>query len=389
MKYDFAILGAGGMQGRIVSRDLIEAGFRVALSDIYSDKALELLQRFPGSGIFEKIDVRNSKALMEYLIGLGNPIVVNCVEGDWNLDVYRACLNANCHVIDLGSDIPMTIEQLAMNKPFVEQGLTAITGCGSTPGINNVMMAYAAGKLQEIHTVNLGFAWNSNIKQFVNPFSIQSIIEEFTEPAPFVENGEWKEEAPMNTVRELEFRAIGKQNVFLVRHPEQYTFFEDHKENGLQTVKFYAGFPDHSFQTIKALVDSGFGDSQEIEINGKSCKPVDILTQLFKNLKPPKGYTEKENLWINICRHGNTSNGADMTMECIVDTLPGWEDAGCNIDTGLPASIIAQFIKSGIIAKRGSFASGSVIPVKPFFEAITARGMRIYENGQLLNLSEI
>ena len=72
-------------------------------------------------------------------------------------------------------------------------------------------------------------------------------------------------------------------------------------------------------------------------------------------------------------------------MECIVPTLKGWEDAGCNIDTGMPASIIAQMIKEKIINEPGSYAPEAVVPPEPFFAELRKRKMEIYENGKIIN----
>ena len=72
-------------------------------------------------------------------------------------------------------------------------------------------------------------------------------------------------------------------------------------------------------------------------------------------------------------------------MICHVPTLPGWEDAGCNIDTGMPASIMAQMIKKEIINDRGSFAPEGVVPPIPFFEELRKRKMIVLENGKIIN----
>ena len=72
-------------------------------------------------------------------------------------------------------------------------------------------------------------------------------------------------------------------------------------------------------------------------------------------------------------------------MECIVNTLPGWEDAGCNVDTGMPASIMATMVKNGTVTARGSFAPGPVIPVDLFFKELRERSMTVYQNGTVIN----
>ena len=72
-------------------------------------------------------------------------------------------------------------------------------------------------------------------------------------------------------------------------------------------------------------------------------------------------------------------------MDCVAGTLPGWEDAACNIDTGFPASILAQMIKSGKIAEKGFFSPEYVVPPEPFFEELGKRKIWIYDNGKRIN----
>ena len=174
-------------------------------------------------------------------------LVINCAEADWNDTVYKACLKNKVHVIDLGSDIPMTKKQLAMDSVFRKQKLIAITGCGSTPGINNIMLDYAVGLLDSVNTVNAGFAWNSNIKEFVVPFSMPSIVEEFTVPATLMKNGRWLKKKPLDTIKGRRYQEIGRNKCFLVRHPEPYTFHFYYKDKGLKKYKIFCWIPDPLF----------------------------------------------------------------------------------------------------------------------------------------------
>ena len=45
-KYDFLIFGAGGMQGKIVIKDLLEKGYKIFVSDIYQSHLDELEEKF-------------------------------------------------------------------------------------------------------------------------------------------------------------------------------------------------------------------------------------------------------------------------------------------------------------------------------------------------------
>ena len=383
-KYDFFILGGAGMQGRIVAKDLLESGYSVAIADIDRIRAQRMVKKSRDIG-FLYLDIRDIDLTIAAIQRSGARVVINCAEGNWNLDVYRACLRAGVHCIDLGSEIEMTEAQLALDDEFKKKGLTAITGCGSVPGIGNVMLRYAARKFDTLKTIEVGFAWQSNIKRFVVPFSIESIIEEFTKPAPVIEDGKWGVRIPLKTVTMRNHRSIGRERVLIVRHPETYTFYHYYKDQGVKNVRFYAGFPPHSEEKIRSLIELGFGSVKPIKINGHGFEisPLDFTTEVLRRLKIPKGYREKENLWVVLI---GKKNGHEKTiiMNCIVPTIKNWEDAGCNIDTGMPASIIAQMIWDKKIRKRGSFAPEAVVPEKYFFKELKKRKMKLFENDKRL-----
>lgn len=134
MKYDFLIIGSSGLQGRIVTRDLLESGYKIYCADLYREGSEDNLAYYPGTP-FAFIDLRKYEDARKFIRKIKAPIVINCAEGDWNHDVFRICLEEGRHIIDLGSDIQMTKAQIAMHKDFKKAQLTAITGCGSTPGI--------------------------------------------------------------------------------------------------------------------------------------------------------------------------------------------------------------------------------------------------------------
>jgi len=370
------------MQGKIAARDLLESGHSVFLADLHQ-VGLEKILKYPKTA-FGYVDLRKISATTALIKKVKPKVVLNCAEGDWDLNVYKAALRARVHVLDLGSDIPMTKEQLAMHKDFEKKGLIAITGCGSTPGINNVMLHHAHEQFDTLDTVEAGFAWDSNIKKFVVPFSIPSIVEEFTDPAATFENGKQVMKVPMETIEEREFKEIGKQKCFFVRHPETHTFYAYNKKDGLKNVRFYAGFPDHSMDAITTFINTGLASEEPITIQGKKVVPVHILTETLRRNPFPEGYTEKENLWVKVWGKKD-GQPHEIHMECIVNTLPDWQDAGCNIDTGMPASIMAQMVMDGRITARGSYPPGPVVPVKEFFRELHKRGMRVYQDGKLIN----
>lgn len=385
MSFDFIILGATGMQGRIVARDLLETGYSVFLCgwEKTEDKKIvsHLLNKYRKRTDFRYVEARRIKTVSDAIKKSGSDVVINCMEGDWNYEVFKACAAIGVNCIDLGSEIPVTRRQFSLDKIMKRKKISGITGIGSVPGIGNIMMRYASEKLDKIDEVSLGFAWNSNKKEFVVPFSIESVLEEFTDPAPTVENGKFRYSIPLQNVMHRSRKYVGAQKEIIVRHPEQYTFLNYFRKKGLKNIRFYAGFPEHSFRMIASLIKLGFASKKPINYFGAKIRPMDFLTQMIKDLGMPERYTEKENLWVHVAGSKN-SKKKEILMECLVPPLRGWESAGCNIDTGFPTSILAQMVKKGEIEKKGSFSPETGIPTSVFFRELRKKNIRIYENGK-------
>lgn len=385
MKFDFIVVGATGMQGRIVTRDLLESGYSVLLCGRDKGRVEHILNQHKKKTAFQYLDLRDIKNTVKVIKNSGARILVNAAEGDWNLNALLASIQAGMDSIDLGSDIPMLKKQLALSKTLKQRGLTHITGCGSVPGIGNVMLNYADGKFDKIDTVDVGFAWDSNIKKFFVPFSMESILEEFTMNAPYLHNNQTRIVKPTDSIVRVYHRAVGRESQFNVgHHPETYTFHQFCKKKGVKNIEFFAGFPDHSMKVIQTLVDLGFARKKPVMFHGMKIEADEFLTELLKDLKMPQGYTETENLWVLIKgKRGKKSK--EILMEAIVPPLKGWEEAGCNIDTGMPASIIAQMLLKKQITKSGAYSPEDIVPPEPFFKELRKRKMTIFENGKVIN----
>ena len=383
MAFDFVVLGATGMEGRIVVRDLLETGYSVLLCGRDKSRVQPLLKAHRRSA-FKYIEATKINTIKKAIRYSKSNIIINCMEGNWNYQVFKLCARLGVNCIDLGSEIPDTKKQFALNGIMKKRNVVAITGIGSVPGIGNIMLKHASEKFDTIEEINVGFAWNSNIKEFVVPFSMESIIEEFTHPAPIIENRHFRYLTPLNNITKQYHHFIGREQEMFVRHPEQYTFLHYFKNKGVKNIKFYAGFPKHSFDMIVSLIKLGFARKENINYFGKKIKPIDFLTQLLKNMKMPPGYKEKENLWVKVTGTKKRKKKT-ILMECLVPPLRGWESSGCNIDTGFPASILAQMIKNGIITERGCFSPEKGIPPDLFFAELRKKKILVLENGQVIN----
>jgi len=382
MKYDFIVFGGTGQQGKICARDLLESGYSVVLAGRNKEAVKNLLKNKKAGFIY--VDLRNTDNIISAIKKSQAEVVVNCAELTYNVEIMKACLKTKRSCTDLGGLQKITLEQFKLDKDFKKAGIVNITGCGSTPGIANVMAAYAVEKFDSVDTIELGFAWDSNIKKFVIPYSIHSILSEFTEMPVTYHYGKYVKENRLLCMGTLNFKEVGKQTTYCIVHSEVYTFSKYFKNKGLKNIHYMAGFPEHSYNVIKTLIDLGFNSNTPIEINGVKIKPVDFADKVLGRLNIPKGYKEIENIWVKL--YGKKSAADKKTeMNCIVRTVKGWEEAGSNIDTGRSISIMSQMLKNGLIKESGVYGPEAVVPWKEFFKELGKRKMFVYENGRRIN----
>lgn len=380
MKFDFVVLGATGEEGTIASRDLLKSGYSVLLCGRNKLRVYSLLKNRHSRFVY--VDLSDIENTVKVLKDSGAKIVLNCAELRWNLNAMQACLKANMHYLDLGGLQEITKQQYRLDSKFREKNLLALLGCGSTPGISNVMAAYSVELLDRVDSIELGFSWDSNLKKFFLPYSFESIVYELTTPAIMLKDGKLGKAKVCEFLGSRKFENIGMQKTYCIVHSEVFTFYKYFRGKGLKNVHYGAGFPSHSFNVIETLINLGFGSNEPVTINGNPVRPVDFTREVLKKIEKPKGYREVENVWVKVIGTKN-SQWHVIEMGCYVESLKGWEDFGSNVGTGMTISIMAQMLLKGIIDGPegiGVAAPEIVVHPQPFFHELMKRGMKIYLN---------
>jgi lysine 6-dehydrogenase len=382
MKYDFVIFGGTGLQGRICARDLLQSGYSVLLAGRDPGGIRDLLKNSKAG--FESINLNHHAAIAPMIQKSGADVVINCAELVFNIPIMEACLKTSRSCTDLGGLQNVTQEQFKLDPAFRKKGLLTITGCGSTPGIVNVMAARAISGFDSVKTIKLGFAWDSNIKKFVVPYSMQSIFDEFTQAPVIFRNGKFVKGKRSECYGTFEFQEVGMQTVYCIVHSEVYTFARYFKEKGIKNVHYMAGFPEHSLKVIQMLIDLNAHSSKKITVDHCKVSPLDFTVRALKHLPTPHGYSEVENLWLKL-EGTKAGKKVNTEMNCIIKTVKGWEKAGSNIDTGRTIAIMSQMLKEGLVTQTGVHAPEFVIPQDLFFKELGKRKMFVYQDGTRLN----
>ncbi len=383
MKFDFVVLGATGEEGSIAARDLLNNGYSVLLCGRNIERIQPLLKKYKKSK-FSYVNVRDVKGTVEVIKNSGAKIVLNCVELRLNMEVMKACIESNTNYLDLGGLQEMTIQQYKIDSEFRKRKLIALLGCGSTPGIANVMAKCAVDQLDSVYHIDLGFGWDSNIKKFVLPYSIESIVYELVTPPVVLEGGKFEKKRICAMEKIDKLKGVGKQITHCIVHSEVYTFTKYFKNKGLGRVHYAAGFPEHSYKVLKLLIDLGFGSKDTIKVNGNEAKTIDYTREVLKRAKHPRNYKETENVWVKAIGE-KAGKAKTITMNCLTKTLKGFEDAGSNINTGMTLSIMSQLLFQGKINETGVTAPETCVPHEDFFKELARRKMIVYQDGKRVN----
>ncbi len=382
MKYDFIIFGGTGQQGRICTRDLLESGYSVVIAGRDRETIKNILKNKRASFVY--VDLRDKDSIINAIKKSKADVVINCAELIYNIPIMKACLKTRKSCTDLGGLQKITVKQFKLDNEFRREGIINITGCGSTPGILNVITAHVIEELDSVDSISLGFAWNSNIKKFVVPYSIRSIFEEFSKPPVLLHNGKFVKSNRIRCMGKEKFKEVGEQTVYCIVHSEVYSFYKYFMKKGLKNIHYMAGFPEHSLKVIQMLMELGFDSYEPIEVSGVKIMPAEFTSQILKKINIPKGYKEIENLWARI--NGKKDGKEKRTeIDCIIKTVKGWEDAGSNVDTGRTISIMSQMLFRGLIKEKGVHAPEGVIPHKEFIRELGKREMYVYLDRKRIN----
>lgn len=184
-----AVLGAAGLMGSAVARDL------------RASEEIVALDRRSADGV-AAVDAEDRQALMLALDGCD--LLVNAASPRVNLAAMDAALAAGCAYLDLGGPYPVASRQYALDEAFAERGLLALPGCGAGPGITNVMAVRAARDLDEVKVIRCASAQLDEAGPSL-PCSREVLLDELREPPMIVRGGQHVPVEPRSPGGEVAF----------------------------------------------------------------------------------------------------------------------------------------------------------------------------------------
>ena len=402
------VVGGAGAMGRWTVRDLTESEGvdEVVVADLDGSRAREAAgwaaARSGSNGTAQvsglALDAGDGEALRRAFDGAD--VVCNCAVHATNLPVMEACADAGTHYVDLGGLYHTTRRQLALHDRFVAAGVTAVVGMGGSPGVTNVLAALAARDLAEVEEVEvrLGVAdFAPSAAPVPVPYAIQTILDEFAVPAVTFRDGRLVEVPAMSEQEELDFPPpVGRVRVGHTLHSEVATLPLHFADRGIRSVSFKVGFPAEFMDKLALLTALGLADTSPVELPSGPVVPRELLvhciTQTATMPGPEAAPDDAEAIWVRVRgrRAGPSGDPAlapredsldgspvERLAECLVRPHPAWQAGAGQLDTGVPPSIVAQFLATKLIDRPGVHAPEDAVPPEPFLAELAARNMEV------------
>ncbi len=378
------VLGGAGAMGRIAVRTLTEyedVG-QVTIADYNEERAHEVASALNSSKIqVKQIDVTDEERLCNLLRGAD--VVLNAVEYVFNLPVLKACIKERVHYTDLGGLFHMTRRLMNMSAEAEAAGITAILGMGGTPGITNIIARAAVDKLDRVESIKVQLGCSDNTPSsapLVAPYSIRTILDEFTKEPQVFEDGAWYPQRPLSGEEEMVFPLpVGRATAIYSLHSECATFPVSFREKGVRHVSFKIAFPTDFMTKLKFLVDLGFGSAEPISVQGVKVSPCEVLARLL-DMAPVEDIEPQDCDVLRVVASGEADGQlVEITNQVIVLPYRRWGISAGALDTGTPLAIAGRMLANGEITRRGAFGPEMCIPVGPFFRELARYDMHVME----------
>ncbi|MEP6712029.1 MAG: saccharopine dehydrogenase C-terminal domain-containing protein [Ferruginibacter sp.] len=266
-----AVLGAG-MVGRTIAMDLAD-NFEVTSFDINQNNLAVLNEG--GKVKTLKTDLKKYSGYAELLAGFD--FVVNAVPGFMGYNTLEAIIQARKNVVDI-SFFPE--DALLLDALAKKLNVTAIVDCGVAPGMSNLILGfYNEQMVIDSFECMVGGLPKQRIKPFEYkaPFSPVDVIEEYTRPARYVENGHIVTKPALSDAELIDFEHAGTLESFNTDGLRSILFTMSHIPNMKEKTLRYPGHID----LIKALQKAGFFDETAMEIKGNKIRPIDFTSALL------------------------------------------------------------------------------------------------------------
>ena len=338
------VLG-GGMVGSAIARDLSkEEHFRITVVD----SSARALERCRGYGLDILSDDCSNHLRLRTLVEKFD-LVVGALPGFMGYDALKTVIEAGKNIVDISffPEDPFTLDGLAK-----DHGVTAIVDCGLAPGLGNILAGRMNEEYDSLEPVLCYVGGLPAVRrkpyEYGAVFSPIDVIEEYTRPARYIENGAMVTRLALSDIELLDFEGIGTLEAF--------------NSDGLRSLAVTMNAPNMKEKTMRypghaALMEvlrtTGFFSKEEINVNGTWLRPLDVTAKLlFPAWEMAEG--EEDLSVMRVIIEGSKEGVKERRIFSLLDRYDR-ESATTSMarTTGYTAAVAARLVADGSYERKG------------------------------------
>jgi lysine 6-dehydrogenase len=343
------VLGAG-LVGGPMSLDLAQdPNLNVTVADINENALKNLAEQ--SSKLSTKVADLSQTQTVKSLVQ-DYDLVLNAVPGFMGFQTLKAIIEAGKNVVDIAFSPENTLELDELAK---KNNVTAIVDCGVAPGMSNILTGYVYYQMDKTDVALTYVGGLPKVRswpyEYKAVFSPVDVIEEYTRPARYVENGQHVVRPALSDAELLDFPGIGTLEAF--------------NSDGLRTLADTLDVPNMKEKTLRyighiekiaVLRDSGFFDTEEIQVGDVTIRPIDLTSKLlFKSWKLEKGEADVTVMQVIV---EGTKDGKQLRYT--YDLLDEYDErTGVHSmarTTGYTATMALRLLSRGLYTQKGIIA---------------------------------
>ena len=341
------VLGSG-MVGSAMAIDMAQK-HKVTVTDI-NNKALQNIKEKCSDLATFQLDVTDKAELKETIKPFD--LVICAVPGFLGFETLKAIIETKKNVIDISFFPENSLELDDLAK---ENGVTAIVDIGVAPGMDNIILGYYNEKFKiDFFECLVGGLpkvkqWPFNYKA---PFSPIDVIEEYTRPARYVENGKVVIKDPLSDIELIEFENVGTLESFNSDGLRTIIDTMPHIPNMKEKTLRYPGHAEY----VSVLKASGFFEKEKINVKGVEISPLDFTSKILFN-EWKLGEFEEEITVMRVTLRGIDKTG--KKVEVVYNLHDTYSDktktSSMARTTGYTATAAANLFLDGLFDYKGVF----------------------------------
>ncbi|TFG19586.1 MAG: saccharopine dehydrogenase [Promethearchaeota archaeon] len=352
------VLGGCGAVGRHSVKTLADSKEvdKVIIADINLELAKEMAENLGEKVSAVKVDAHDIKSIRNAIQGAD--VVVNTIGPYYIFEkkILETVIEEVINYVDVCDDTGATYDALALDEKAKEKGVTALIGMGSSPGITNVLAAFAATTksiMAECESIDLFHIHGGEPVEGVGVIGHRFYC--MKQDVPMFIDGKMlnltQKESEAHT-EEIKFINIeGKHKVYPYPHPEPITM-----PKWIPGVKRVTNkgtvLPEEYYNLTRTIFGAGMDSRAPITVNGVPVIPHDFATQFLikrrDEILKETNFGEQRGC-VKIVVSGKNERGLDRKYIFYLVSEGAGKGQAMGEGTGIPCALGALLMLKGKI----------------------------------------